>query len=593
MKILLLAINSKYIHSNPAVYSLKAYAAAQGISAGIEIAEYTINHRVEEIVSGVYQSRPDVLMVSSYIWNIEYVRAVLNDFNKICPDIPIWLGGPEASYSARELLEELKFVKGIMTGEGEAVFAGLAKAYEQATESLSLSDEKLLAVKGIIVRDNNGNIKRTEPLAHLNMDDIPFAYEDLEPFKNRIIYYESSRGCPFGCSYCLSSVEKRLRFRSLDKVFTELKYLIDNYVPQVKFVDRTFNAKHDRVMAILKFLKENDNGVTNFHFEVSADLLKGEEIELMSTLRPGLIQLEIGVQSTNPETLMAINRAANMDRLRKNVEAVYENRNIHQHLDLIAGLPYENIESFKNSFKEVYSLKPDQLQLGFLKVLSGTQMKAESREYGIIYSKKAPYEVLRTNWLSYDDILALKGVEEMVEIYYNSAQFKSAIGYLEKFFENPFNLYEKLAGYYKSSGIAGRAHSRMDRYLILLDFCKAVKGEDIELFKELLLFDLYLRDNLKSRPAFAAEVSGDKALVKDFYMAEEKEHRYLFWKAYDGYNSRQLAKMTHLEKYEYNPYTKKREPIYILFDYQNRNPLSYEARTVILKESELSSYGSK
>ncbi len=593
MKILLLAINSKYIHSNPAVYSLKAYAAAQGIREGIEIAEYTINHRVEEIVRGVYKRKPDVLMVSSYIWNIEYVEAVISDFNKICPDVPIWLGGPEASYSAKALMEELKFVKGIMIGEGEAVFAELAKAYEQATESLSLPDEALLAIKGIIARDNKGNIKTTEPPAPLDMDDIPFAYEDLEPFKNRIIYYESSRGCPFGCSYCLSSVEKSLRFRSLDKVLVELKFFIDNRVPQVKFVDRTFNAKHDRVMAILKFLKENDNGVTNFHFEVSADLLNSEEIELMSTLRPGLIQLEIGVQSTNPETLRAINRTADMDKLRKNVEAVYKKRNIHQHLDLIAGLPYENLESFKNSFKEVYSLKPDQLQLGFLKVLSGTQMERESEEYGIVYSRKTPYEVLRTNWLSYDDILVLKGVEEMVEIYYNSGQFKYAINYLEVFFNNPFDLYEEISKYYEHSGIAEKAHSRTDRYLILLDFCKAIKDADVEIFKELLLFDLYLRDNLKSRPAFAAEISGDKELVRKVYMAEEKEHRYLSEKDYEGYNSRQLAKMTHLEKYEYNPYTKEKEPIYILFDYQIRNPLSHEARTVILKESGLSSYGNK
>lgn len=589
MKILLLAINSKYIHSNPAVYSLRAYAASKGVGAGVEIAEYTINHRVEEIVRDVYVRKPDVLMVSTYIWNIEYVKAVLKDFNKICPDVPVWLGGPEASYSAKALMDELSFVKGIMTGEGEAVFAELVKAYA-AEPVCGLSDIALADIKGIMARNSEGDIITTALRTPLNMDDIPFAYNDLTLFKNRIIYYESSRGCPFGCSYCLSSVEKSLRFRSLDKVLVELKYFIDNRVPQVKFVDRTFNAKHDRVIAILNFLKENDNGVTNFHFEVSADLLRDDEIELMSTLRPGLIQLEIGVQSTNPDTLRAINRTADMDKLRRNVEAVYKNRNIHQHLDLIAGLPYEDLESFKNSFKDVYSLKPDQLQLGFLKVLSGTQMDAESAEYGIVYSKRTPYEVLRTNWLSYDDILVLKNIEEMVEIYYNSGQFKYSINYLEKFFDNPFDLYERLVKYYEASGIVYKAHSRMDRYNVLLDFYKSIADEEAKqsgLFKELLLFDLYLRDNLKSRPYFALDIQGDKELVRQFYMAEEHAHRYLSEKDYEGFSSRQLAKMTHLERYGYNPYACEKEQIYILFDYQVRNPLSYEARTVILKESEL------
>ncbi len=557
-------------------------------ASDIDIAEYTINHRIEEIVRGVYVGKPDILMVSTYIWNIEYVKAVIKDFNKICPDVPIWLGGPEASYSAEALMKELSFVKGIMIGEGEAVFAELAKCYAVASEICKDCDKILARVSGVMLRDENGGIIATKLPAPLNMDDIPFAYEDLTPFKNRIIYYESSRGCPFGCSYCLSSVEKSLRFRSLDKVFAELKHFIDNKVPQVKFVDRTFNAKHDRVIAILNFLKENDNGVTNFHFEVSADLLRDDEIELMSTLRPGLIQLEIGVQSTNPETLRAINRTADMDKLRRNVEAVYKVRNIHQHLDLIAGLPYEDLASFRKSFGDVYSMKPDQLQLGFLKVLSGTQMSAESDEYGIVYSDRTPYEVLRTNWLSYGDILVLKGVEEMVEIYYNSGQFKYSIEYLERFFDNPFELYERLYKFYETSGIAEKAHSRMDRYNVLLDFYEdmAVDAQN-GIFKELLLFDLYLRDNLKKRPDFATEISGDKELVRQFYMAEEQAHKYLSATGYEGFNSRQLAKMTHLERYEYNPYTYEKEQVYILFDYQVRNPLSYEARTIILKESEL------
>ncbi|MBQ9765049.1 MAG: B12-binding domain-containing radical SAM protein [Lachnospiraceae bacterium] len=619
MKILLLAINSKYIHSNPAVYALKAYAMDKcgDNCVDIEIAEYTINHRVDEIVRGTYARKADVLMISTYIWNVEYVKAVINDLNKICPEVPIWLGGPEATYSADKLMAEYRCIKGIMIGEGEQVFCALSEAYKAMEDSESCTnhivDEKPAGkehvcdkdsffknIKGIIMRTADGEIVQNICPDPLDMDELPFAYENLEPFKNRIIYYESSRGCPFGCSYCLSSVEKTLRFRSLDKVFAELKHFMDNKVEQVKFVDRTFNAKHDRTMAILRFLKENDNGITNFHFEIAADLLNDEEMELMSTLRPGLIQLEIGVQSTNPKTLHAINRTANMEKLRRNVLKIYEKRNIHQHLDLIAGLPYEDIASFRLSFKDVYELKPDQLQLGFLKVLSGTQMDNESKDYGIIYSKRAPYEVLRTDWLSYEDVLCLKDIEEMVEIYYNSGQFRYSIKLLEEYFENPFDLYKALADFYNKSGLSDKAHARMDRYTILLQFydrllddthagdSDEVKITRSHIFKQALLFDLYLRDNLKSRPIFASEIKADKELVRAFFMREEAEYRYLSRELYGEYNSKQLAKMTHIESYDYNPYTNAQEDIYILFDYKVRDALNHEARVVILKESELS-----
>ncbi len=612
MKILLLAINSKYIHSNLAVYSLRAYAAERGFGDNVEIAEYTINNRHEEVLEGVYKRKPDVLAVSCYIWNIAFVKGLLRDFHNICPDVQIWLGGPEVSYSAEEILAELKFVKGVMVGEGEETFSRLVGCY------VNCDKDGLNNIKGTIVRDvaetdsaasnkdiTTDTIKVNPPQPILDMDTIPFAYNNLQQFENRIIYYESSRGCPFNCSYCLSSVEKKLRFRSLEKVFSELKFLVDNNVKQVKFVDRTFNCKHDRTLAIWNFIKENDNGITNFHFEVSADLLNEEEFKLLASLRPGLVQLEVGVQSTNPDTLKAINRTTDMDKLKANVAAVCKTRNVHQHLDLIAGLPYENLESFRESFKVVYDMKPDQLQLGFLKVLSGTQMAQESTEHEIVYSKLPPYEVLCTRWLSYDDILLLKSVEEMVEIYYNSGQFTTGIKYLEKFYANPFDLYKELADYYEENMLKDRPHARIDRYNILLGFAKMLVGEnggkacerdnkseadisqDLQYFKECLLFDLYLRDNLKSRPPFAPELSGDKDRIRLFYMAEAEQFKYLPQEKYSVYNSKQLANMTHMEKYSFNPLTGEEGTVYILFDYKTRNPLSFEAAAIVIKESEM------
>lgn len=454
--------------------------------------------------------------------------------------------------------------------------------------------KQVFNINGTVIREQvkDNILYKTNSLQPvLDMDTLPFAYKDLQQFENRIIYYESSRGCPFSCSYCLSSVEKKLRFRSLEKVFEELKILIDNNVKQVKFVDRTFNCKHDRTLAIWNFIKEHDNGITNFHFEVSADLLNDEEVNLLAGMRPGLVQLEIGVQSANPDTLRSINRTTDMERLKANVAAIYKPRNIHQHLDLIAGLPYEDLKSFRESFRTVYEMKPDQLQLGFLKVLAGTQMAHDSKEHEIVYSTLPPYEVMHTRWLSYDDILLLKGVEEMVEIYYNSGQFSTGIRYLEKFYVNPFDLYKELSDYYEENLLKDRPHARIDRYNILLGFAETIvrenEGMDLQYFRECLLFDLYLRDNLKSRPPFMPELSGDKKIIRLFYMSEAEQFKYLPSQKYHAYNSRQLAGMTHMEKYSFNPYTGEHENIYILFDYKTRNPLSGEAAAILIKESEL------
>ena len=548
MNTLLTAINAKYIHSNPAVYSLRAYACRYGGSRyeeEIRIAEYTINQPVDEILMDIYVRRPDILCISCYLWNISYVEQLIREIPKVLPETKIWLGGPEVSYNAREMLDGYPGLAGVMCGEGEQIFLELLETYAAGNEP-----EEILTAREA-----------------LDLSNIPFIYEHIEDFDNRIVYYESSRGCPFSCSYCLSSIDKCLRFRDPDLVRRELQFFIDHEVPQVKFVDRTFNCRHDHAMAVWSYIKEHDRGITNFHFEVAADLLNDEEIALIRSMRPGLIQLEIGVQSMNPDTVREIRRRMDLAKVEENVAAVRESRNVHQHLDLIAGLPYEDYDSFARSFDRVYAMKPDQLQLGFLKVLKGSLMHEKTEEYGLFYQDRPPYEVLSTKWLPYRDVIRLKKIEEMVEVYYNSGQFRNTMEQLERAYASPFEMYGELADYYEKNGLSRISHSRIARYEILYHFIEETEGaERIAEYREWLTLDLYLRDNVKNRPAFLGEnrVKPDEAAA--FYKAEEEERRYL--SRYEGYDRRQMRKMTHLEKIG--------EEV-LLFDYRKRNPLNGDA----------------
>lgn len=555
MKILLAAVNAKYIHSNLAVYCLKSYAASKGQEA--EIAEYTINQQPGEVLRDLYERNADVVAFSCYIWNIEFIKTVIKDYKKIRPQSEIWLGGPEVSYRAEELLTELLEVRGVMVGEGEETFAKLAKAYRK---ELALNE-----IPSIVVRESSGEILTTEPALPLNFSALPFPYgdENLSFFDNRIIYYESSRGCPFSCAYCLSSLDKRVRFRNMDLVKQELKFFLDRKVPQVKFIDRTFNINGLRTIELLQFIKENDNGITNFHFEVAAELLTDEQIELLNSLRPGLVQLEIGVQSTNNETLTAVNRKTELAALKETVAAVRKNNNIHIHLDLIAGLPKENLESFKNSFNEVYRMSPHQLQLGFLKVLSGAPMEGMADENEIIYQSAPPYEVLSTRWLSYDDIILLKKVEELVEVYYNSGQFVYSMLYLQQFTEMPFTLYEELAAYYEEKNYAGLKLSRNRRYEILWEFVREkLSGETLQTFEEILFYDYCLREKPKSRPCFAVQSRLSKQELKETYLSFDVK--------------REEEGMHDVEKFSFDPVETAEqekpagEPCLILFSYEKR-----------------------
>ena len=567
MNIVLAAINAKYIHSNLAVYSLRAYA--QQYKDEIQIAEYTINQQIDDILMDLYKKKPDVLCFSCYIWNLSYVEELIRELGKIFPSVPIWVGGPEVSYDTKDVLERLPEVTGVIFGEGEKTFLEVVEYYHG-------KDVKLSEIKGIAYRGEEGQFLQNSWREVMDLSEVPFVYHDMADFKNKIIYYESSRGCPFSCSYCLSSIDKCLRFRKLELVEKELQFFIDEKVPQVKFVDRTFNCNHKHAIAIWKYIKEHDKGITNFHFEVAADLLNEEELKLIESMRPGLIQLEIGVQSTNEQTIREIRRTMRFEEVARIVQRINQGENVHQHLDLIAGLPYEDMESFQKSFDDVYRLHPEQLQLGFLKVLKGSYMESQKERYGLVYKSRPPYEVLYTKWLSYEEMMQLKSVEEMVEVYYNSRQFSYCLRKLEEEYASPFVLYQGLGRYYENHELHLMSHSRITRYEILLGFIREKHKERESLYRELLTFDLYLRENVKNRPEFAGEHEVSKDWLNAFYETESKEHQYLI--GYEAYDKRQLRKMTHIEKFHYDVLgTCEEKENFILFDYQNRSRLTHQA----------------
>lgn len=593
MKLLLAALNAKYIHSNLAVYCLKSYA--KKYAEYIEIAEFTINQPDEEVLKGIYRSKPDIAAFSCYIWNIDMVKRIIRQLKKVSPQVKIWLGGPEVSFCAEDFLRQNPAADGIVTAEGEQTFLELVRYYLGENTSLDNIAGLVFApgartkadIRTNEIKTDNPDRKSSDKpdiistgdRQQLSMDSLPFPYEDLlsqaGTFDKRIIYYESSRGCPFSCSYCLSSIDRSLRFRDINLVKKELKDFIDHRIALVKFVDRTFNCNKKHAMEIWNFIREHDNGLTNFHFEITADLLDDEQIKLLSCLRPGQVQFEIGVQTINPDSLKAIHRRMDLDRLSENVRKLRESNNIHLHLDLIAGLPLEDYASFEKSFNYVYSLKPHQLQLGFLKVLKGSCMEKDCSRYGIVYRDEPPYEVLFTDCLSFDEMLKLKGICEMVEVYYNSGQFPSSLGYLEHFYPSAMKLYEDLFGFYEKNGLDGVQHSRIKRYEILLDFfrelmIKSNMSENsslkIELFKELLIFDLCLRENLKARPSFDME-NRDREEIKRLYDNFRGKDHFIHIEIF-GFDIKEAVSTGEL-------IAKKQA---VIFDYDKRDPLSNSAQ---------------
>lgn len=586
MKFLLAAVNAKYIHSNLAVYSLRAYAGPV-YADQIEVAEYTINQQEEQILADIFSRKPQVIGFSCYIWNWQLIRELLQDLPAVLPGVQIWLGGPEVSYDNRGLLQEFPAVTGIMIGEGEETFRELMGWYTaQAADAGALSSVPD-RIRGTVTRSGDYGVR--EPV---DLDCIPFFYADLpakeqEHFQHKILYYETSRGCPYRCAYCLSSIDKTVRFRSFELVQRELQFFLDHRVPQVKLIDRTFNCNHVHAQQIWRYLLEHDNGVTNFHFEISADLMTQEELDLLGRLRPGLVQLEIGVQTANPQALAAVGRTASLNRIAETVAAVHSFHNIHQHLDLIAGLPYEDLTSFAHSFDVVYAMKPQQLQLGFLKVLKGARMEEMAQQLGIRYCKRPPYEVLSTEWLPYQDLLVLKRVEEMVELYYNSNQFTATLAVLEQTFSSPFAMFLALADDYAAQGYLISQPSRLYRYEILRQFAERSSALPGDLWAELLTFDYYLRENAKTRPDFCRPLGPWQRKISGFYHQEATNPQFLTSYQENGFDAKQMARMTHTEVFYYpvwksggNPADlakEKRQERFLLFDYQNRDVLTGDA----------------
>lgn len=567
MKVLLTAINAKYIHSNLAVESIRAYC--KDFEDIISISEFTINMDKDNIVQEIYMQKPDVIGFSCYLWNIEVVMRIISDLKKITPNILIVLGGPEVSYEYDGLFE--KGVDLIVRGEGEETWKELLEAFSNNKNDYS-------DIAGIIFKKDGKEIA-TKVRKPINLDDIPFVYKDkIEKYKNKIIYYECSRGCPYNCRYCLSSIEKGVRFLSMKRVKKDLKYFLDNNVPQVKLVDRTFNCNKKFANEIWEFLIENDNGITNFHFEIAADILDKESLEILSRARTRLFQLEIGVQSVNINTLSEIDRKTDTKQLFKNVLEIMSYKNIHQHLDLIAGLPYEDYDSFKNSFNEVYSLYPQQLQLGFLKLLKGSGLRKDALKYGIVYRDYAPYELLYTNKITYEEMCSLKSTEEALEIYYNSGLAVATLKYGINLFGSGFEMFEEI-GKFRNKDIS---YSKMSNYKILYDlFLK--KGADEKILKNVIRFDVLLNDNIRSLPDFL-EVDKEIDKRKMFVFFEREENIFKYMPNLSEYTPKQLARMCCLCYFDYDvwAYLEDKEinnkPCYILFNYYAQNDLYNNAK---------------
>ena len=537
-KVILAALNAKYIHSNLALRYLSRFQN-NNQKHHVETMEFTINQRLDFIAEELFRKQPDVVLFSCYIWNVEMLRQLCPILKKIMPDCVIGFGGPEVSYESETFLRENPAVDFVMRGEGELVFT-------KYLEHLDAGNPATLGEIESLTYRQGDEIFSTPQMHPMDLALLPFPYEDdFSDVQNQIIYYESSRGCPYHCGYCLSSVENGVRFVPLDKVLPDLQKFLDKNVPQVKFIDRTFNCKKSHAMAIWKYLHEHDNGVTNFHFEITADLIDQETIDFLKTVRKGLFQFEIGVQSTNPQTIRAINRNVDFAALSEIVQQIKDGGNIHQHLDLIAGLPYEDYDSFGCSFNDVYALHPEQLQLGFLKVLKGSMLHQKQKEFEIVYHDTAPYEVLTTHELPYADTLRLKYVEEMVETYYNSGRFLHTLAYLVPLYESPFAFFEALSQFWVSENYHYLGLSKMGLFDVLWRFVEQNPKVDKRKLQWEMKFDIALHEKPKKLPAWLTVTNEEQWHDKVFAFYGNPA---LWQKCLPHYKSNKEAiRQTHLE----------------------------------------------
>lgn len=542
-KIVLAGINSQYVHLNLAVRYLKKYVEANS-DLKIEIYETNINNQVFNIIKDIYELNPDKIIFSTYIWNKEYVVEIVRELKKVLPNVEIILGGPEVSYKWEKFMANMPEVDALLLGEGEKVILNF----------LTKKDKKAL---GVVYRENGEIIfNGIEPIIE-NLDIVPFPYEDWElEDRTKIFYYESSRGCPFSCSYCLSSIDKTVRYYSLDRVKKDLKRFLDSPIKLLKFVDRTFNLKKERYMEIWKFLLENYREGITFHFEINANIFDDETLDFLEKVPKGYFQFEIGVQSINPETMVAIKRNNILDKLVHNVRRI--SRNIHLHLDLIAGLPYETYDIFKGSFNYVYNLKPEMIQLGFLKLLKGTQMYDEVEKYQYKYYSKPPYEVFSNEFISFGELVKLKNLEKMLDYYYNSEKFRYTCDFVIKNnFDTPFAFFEKIADYYDKKGYLKISHKEVALFNILYNFYVENNLKDLDIFVEFLKYDYLALGKPGSYPEWLKSNKDSELhnqLIKD---SEFKSVR-------EGH------KNSELEEFKYNIFTNKRENINIFFNYKTK-----------------------
>ena len=545
MKILLTTLNSKFIHTNLAIRYIKESIKDL---IDVDLREYTINNQLDYILKDIYLKDYDAVFFSTYIWNVYDIVKICENLKKVKPNLIIGLGGPEVSYDSEESMEKYQFVDYILRDEGEMVMRDLVKHFRG---EMSIED-----VDGITYRQDGKIIRNKTRELLKDLDLIPSPYEnlDVKEYENRIVYYETSRGCPFNCQYCLSSAIKGLRYFSIDRVKKNLKALIDARVSEIKFIDRTFNANKKFAKEIMNFLMENDNDYTTYHFEVTAHLLDDDMLEFLSNCKEGLFQFEIGVQTTNQEALDAVGRRDDFEKLSYVVKTIESYQNIHQHLDLIAGLPYEGYDSFEKSFNDVFGLQIEQLQLGFLKMIKGTGMRARAEEFEYEYKDYAPYEVLSNKFISYDEILKLKDIEDILERYYNSNNFSLSVKYIiENYYsESAFKFFEEFATYFDEMGYFHLAQGKNQLYSILLDFYKEKIGENYDLFMEILKYDYVSLGKISSVPNIFAKVEVDnlKPRVHEFLHDRENLEKYL--PKHVDTPTKYILKYVHFEPFKYD-----------------------------------------
>ncbi len=540
MNILLTSLNSKYIHTNLALRYL--YETAKDFQDKIQIKEFTINHEEDYIFSEIVREQYDIICLSCYIWNITQILYLTSNIRKVNKDVIIILGGQEVSFDSEHIIEENPQIDYIIRGEGEKTFIELM-------HFLTEGEGKIEAIKGITYQRDNKIISNEERELIQDLDEVSFPYGHYFPYENRIIYYETSRGCPYHCSYCMSSVIRGVRYFSLERVKKDLSFFLKNHVPQVKFVDRTFNANQKRCMAIMQYICENDNGKTNFHFEMNGDQIDEAMLSFLKTVRKGLFQFEIGVQTTNPKTIEAINRKTDFDKIKYNVKKLNQYGNIHLHLDLIAGLPYEDYNRFLKSFNDVYDTQPHNLQLGFLKLLKGAKIREEADQHGYIFRAQEPYEILSNQYLSHHDLIRLKRIEEMLDKFYNRPGFQTTLKYMiTNYYEQPSDFYEDLAEYWHANGYQHEAHNKKALYELLKAFC-IKKNASEELLDELLLYDKMLISQQGQMPHGSADFT--KSIHN---ILHHQEFRTNFIPSYEHLKVKEIKKKISFQIFQYNVY---------------------------------------